>query len=281
MRCCRAMTECPRLDRCRSVLASQRADSGLQVDLWTPLRAPGYAANEIAAGDVPAGLTRPVECAGAARCFLHRPPTPSPPARGASAGKPARRSLALPAGFPRDRPPPLPAYPGGCDQIRGRQVPGTVLRFYAHKANSAEKKMSPSRHDDLLTCRMAALQGRSSRAGVLDAPLERALKLPTGGACQSMVPRRGDTRALPCVKIFPERFESPNGRAAHGLAGWRARPAHHGASQAIGPETPQGFCNQAGIAWGQLWGQLPGIAHALCFNINALESLLDSPPPTR
>ena len=54
--------------------------------------------------------------------------------------------------------------------------------------------------------------------------------------------------------------------------------AHRGALQAIGPETPQGFCKQAGIAWGQLWGQLPGIVRALNLNINDLEALLDSPP---
>lgn len=96
-----------------------------------------------------------------------------------------------------------------------------------------------------------------------------------------MVPRRDDTRALPCVKIFPMRFESSNGRAAHVSPAGGQGPRTRGAWQAIGPETSQGFCKQAGMAWGQLWGQLSGAARALNLNINDLESLLDSPPPTR
>ena len=41
---------------------------------------------------------------------------------------------------------------------------------------------------------------------------------------------------------------------------------------------PQGLRGQAGIAWGQLWGQLSGTVRAHDLNINDLDALLDSPP---
>ena len=94
-----------------------------------------------------------------------------------------------------------------------------------------------------------------------------------------MVSRRDDTRILPRAVFFlDQKFTKCRGCAAtRPLTSKRSRCV---AARSIVPAMPQGLRGQAGTAWGQLWGQLPGAVRALDLNINDLEALLDRLPAT-